>query len=92
MAITKILARNARLDAAINYVINGDKTEDHILTAYLYCVPGLAYQQIMDTKLEIGKTGGRQYYHILQSFQPGEVTPELALKIATEFAEECVPG
>lgn len=34
MAVTKILARNARLDAAINYVINGDKTEDHILTAY----------------------------------------------------------
>lgn len=29
MAITKILARNTRLDAAINYVINGDKTEDH---------------------------------------------------------------
>ena len=43
MAITKILARNARLDAAINYVINGDKTEDHILTAYLNCDPGLAY-------------------------------------------------
>ena len=35
MAITKILARNSRLDAAINYVINGDKTEDHILTAYV---------------------------------------------------------
>ena len=92
MAITKILARNARLDAAINYAINGDKTEDHILTAYLNCDPGLAYRQMMDTKREIGKTGGRQCYHIIQSFQPGEVTPELALKIATEFAEECLPG
>ena len=92
MAITKILARNARLDAAINYAINGDKTEDHILTAYLNCDPGLAYQQMMETKREIGKTGGRQCYHIIQSFQPGEVTPELALKIATEFAEECLPG
>ena len=92
MATTKILARNARLDAAINYVINGDKTEDHILTAYLNCDPGHAYQQMMETKQDIGKTGGRQCYHIIQSFQPGEVTPELALEIAREFAEECLPG
>lgn len=58
MAITKILARNSRLDAAINYVINGDKTEEHILTAYLNCDPGRAFQQMMETKEEIGKTGG----------------------------------
>ena len=92
MAITKILARNARLDAAINYVINGDKTDEHILTAYLNCDPGHAYQQMLETKQEIGKTGGRQCYHIIQSFLPGEVTPELALEIAREFAEECLPG
>ena len=92
MATTKILARNARLDAAINYVINGDKTEKHILTAYLNCDPGYAYQQMLETKQEIGRTGGRQCYHIIQSFQPGEVTPELALGIAREFAEECLPG
>lgn len=73
MAITKILARNARLDAAINYVISGDKTEDHILTAYLNCDPGYACQQMMETKREIGKTGDRQCYHIIQSFQPGQV-------------------
>ena len=81
MAITKILARNSRLDAAINYVINGDKTEDHILTAYLNCDPGRAFQQMMETKEEIGKTGGRQCYHIIQSFKPGEVTPELKASI-----------
>lgn len=28
------------------------------------------------------------YYHIIQSFQPGEVTPEVALQIAKEFAQE----
>ena len=92
MAITKIIARNSRLDVAINYVINGDKTQGRVLTAYLNCDPGLAYRQMMETKQEIGKTGGRQCYHIIQSFQPGEVTPELALKIAKQFAEECLPG
>jgi len=33
-----------------------------------------------------------QYYHIIQSFKPGEVTPEQALEIATEFAKEHLPG
>ena len=33
MAITKILPRNARLDVAIRYVLNGDKTDNQILTA-----------------------------------------------------------
>lgn len=34
MAITKILARKARLDAGIKYILNGGKTEDQILTAH----------------------------------------------------------
>lgn len=88
MAITKILPRNARLDQAIQYVVNGDKTDSQILTYYQNCDPGWAYQQMMDTKQAVGKTGGRQCYHIIQSFKPGEVTPELALEIAKEFAAE----
>ena len=28
MAITKILARKGRLDIGINYILNGDKTEE----------------------------------------------------------------
>lgn len=42
----------------------------------------------MDTKRDIEKKDGRQCYHIIQSFKPGEVTPELALEIAKEFASE----
>ena len=40
MAITKILARNAGLSQAIQYALNGDKTEHHILTAHQNCDPG----------------------------------------------------
>lgn len=40
MAITKILARKGRLDTGIRYILNGDKTEDRILTTYLNCDPG----------------------------------------------------
>ena len=92
MAVTKILARNTHLDQAIQYVLNGEKTEGRILTAHQNCDPGHEYQQMMDTKRELGKLGGRQCYHIIQSFQPGDITPELALELAKGFAAEYLPG
>ena len=33
-----------------------------------------------------------RYYHLIQSFRPGEISPELALEIAREFAEEHLAG
>ena len=92
MAITKILARKGRLDVGINYVLNGDKTEEQVLTAHLNCDPSRECLQMLDTKRAYGKEDGVQYYHIIQSFKPGEVTPEQALEIATEFAKEHLPG
>jgi hypothetical protein len=92
MAITKIIARKGRLETGINYILNGDKTENKILTAHLNCDPGFECQEMMDMKRAVGKLDGIQYYHIVQSFKPGEITPELALKIATEFAKEYLSG
>ena len=92
MAVTKILARKGRLDKAIRYVLNGDKTNEQILTARFNCEPGWELKQMLDTKREYGKTDGVQYYHIIQSFKPGEVAPEQALEIAKAFVEEYLPG
>ena len=92
MAVTKILARSGGLKQAIEYVLNGDKTQEQVFTAHMNCDPGFEYQQMMDTKRELGKLDGRQCYHIIQSFVPGEITPELALQIATEFAEKYLAG
>ena len=92
MAVTKILARKGRLDLGIKYILNGDKTEDRILTTHLNCDPGRECRQMLDTKRAMGKMDGVQYYHVIQSFKPGEITPELALEIAREFAEEHLPG
>ncbi len=72
-------------------MLNGDKTDSWILTYHQNCDPGLEYREMMDTKRAIGKLDGRQCYHIIQSFKPGEVSPELALKIAKEFAAEYLP-
>lgn len=92
MAVTKILARKGRLDIGIRYVLNGDKTEERVLTACLNCDPGRECRQMLDTKRSYGKEDGVQYYHMIQSFKPGEITPELALEIAKEFSQEHLPG
>lgn len=92
MAVTKILARKGRLDVGVRYVLNGDKTQEQVLTAHLNCDPGREYRQMLDTKRAVGKLDGVQYYHLIQSFQPGELPPELALEIAKEFAQEHLPG
>ena len=92
MAITKILYRNGGLRQAIDYITNPVKTDENLLTDYIRCDPGYAAQQMMDTKRALGKTAGRQCYHIIQSFQPNEITPELAHEIAKQFAAEHLPG
>ena len=88
MAVTKILARHARLDLAINYAVNPDKTDEEVLTAYLNCDKGHAGRQMLATKGAKNNRDGVQYYHIIQSFKPGEITPELALEIAQAFAKD----
>nr|WP_325240500.1 relaxase/mobilization nuclease domain-containing protein [uncultured Oscillibacter sp.] len=91
MAVTKILARKGPLADGINYILNEEKT-DALLTVHLNCDPGREVREMLDTKQAYGKKDGVQYYHVIQSFKPGEVTPELALEIATEFAREHLPG
>ena len=92
MAITKILYRNGGLRQAIDYITNPVKTDENLLTDYIRCDPGHAAQQMMDTKRALGKTDGRQCYHIIQSFKPDEITQELAHEIAKQFAAEHLSG
>ena len=92
MAVTKILARKGRLDIGIDYILNGDTTEQKILTAHQGCEPGRECRQMLETKRDTENMGGVQYYHIVQSFKPGEISPELALEIAKTFAAEHLDG
>ena len=91
IAVTKILARKGPLADGVGYILNEEKT-DALLTIHLNCDPGREVREMLDTKQAYGKKEGVQYYHVIQSFKPGEVTPELALEIAREFAEEHLPG
>ena len=50
MAVTKILARKGRLDVGVRYVLNGDKTEEQVLTASQGCSTEHAVSRMMKTK------------------------------------------
>ena len=102
MAITKIIAIRDRLDKRINYAVNGEKatldagityaanpekTEQHFFTSTLNCEScDTAYAEMQTTKRRFGKLGGVVGYHFIQSFAPGEVTPEQAHAIGVAFA------
>ena len=77
---------------AIAYVVNGDKTEEQVLTATQGCSIKSACAEMQDAKIRWNKTDGVQLYHIIHSFRPGEIEPELALEIAQEFVREHLPG
>ena len=83
----------------LGYVSREKKTklEDRRFVTGINCSPESAYEEMLLTKQANGKTGGRLYYHLVQSFPKGyDIKPELAHKIALEFTErafkdyECV--
>lgn len=78
------------LDNIIDYAANPTKTEQRLFESTINCSSvENAYDEMMATKHKFGKTDKVLAYHYIQSFKPGEVTPELAHKIGVEFAQEC---
>lgn len=92
MAITKILRRKSRVDKLIAYALNPAKTENGSLTAHIHCSDGYAAQEMQSVRKNWDAEQGTQVFHIIQSFAPGEITPELALQLAQEFAREHLQG
>ncbi len=88
MAITKYKVIKKNLEAVINYAKNGEKTENGILVSAINCLPETAYTQMMLTKKNFHKEGGRLGYHIIQSFEGKEISPEKCNKIGVELAKE----
>ena len=81
----------AGLAFTLSYCKRDKKTlyEGRKLVSGINCVPESVYHEMMNTKMHYGKTDGRMFYHITQSFHPDEpITPELAHEIALRFAKE----
>lgn len=92
MAVTKVLSRHMRPDQLISYVANPMKTEEHTLVSCFHCELDTAARQMLETKARWGKEGGIEMFHGIQSFDPGEVSPELAHDIGRQFIEEHFMG
>ena len=88
MALTKYKVIKKNLEAVINYAMNGEKTENGILVSGINCLPQTAYSQMMLTKKAFHKEDGRLGYHIIQSFNGNEISPDKCNKIGMELAEE----
>lgn len=87
MSITKYKVIQKNLEAVINYAKNGDKTEKGILVSGINCLPDTAYFQMMLTKKNFHKEDGRLGYHIIQSFNGKEVSPEKCNSIGVKLAQ-----
>ena len=72
----------------MNYTQNGDKTEHQLYVSGFNCDPQNAYYLMQATKRRWGKPldSGNVGYHIIQSFKPGEATPDQVHEIGCEFA------
>jgi len=88
VAITKYKVIKKNLDAVINYAMNGEKTENGILVSAINCLPQTAYSQMMLTKKAFHKEDGRLGYHIIQSFNGNEISPDKCNKIGIELAQQ----
>ena len=77
------------LNNSIRYIMNPKKTEEG---KWIGGNAGMSseevYQNMMDTKIDWDKLEGRQGYHFVISFKPGEVKEETAYQVIKEFCEE----
>ena len=96
LAITKILhfkeagkaSPGKHLKQAIHYICNPEKTQNGKLVSSLNCQKEYAYQQMIRTKKNFHKQNLRQGYHIIISFEEGEITPDTAFEIVGAFAKK----
>lgn len=74
------------LKEVLTYTTQGYKTKEKEFITGINCDPKTAVRQMLNTKLSYNKDDGRLAYHAVQSFKPGEVTPQLCHEIGVKLA------
>lgn len=92
MAYTKIHPIRATVDKAIDYITNPQKTDDSLLVSTFACSERTASLEFAMTRDKYNFDGENIAYHCIQSFRPGEVTPEQAHSIGLQTADELLKG
>lgn len=80
------------LRAILGEAMNQNRTEQDLFQTGLDCTLGSPFEDMKAVKAQWHKLGGVEGYHLVQSFAPGEVTPELAHQIGLELAERLLGG
>ena len=89
MAVSKLWAINeGGLSRVLQYAANPKKTNNKLYVNGINCEPETAYEEFTAVKRSYAKAGGIEAYHGYLSFKEQDITPELSLKIGTEFAQE----
>ncbi|MCD7725874.1 MAG: relaxase/mobilization nuclease domain-containing protein [Clostridiales bacterium] len=92
MAVTKTKHITTTLNKAIDYICNEKKTDEGILISSFACAPETADLEFSLTNQKYNRSGKCLAHHLIQSFKPGEVTPEDAHHIGEEWAQSILGG
>ena len=92
MAVTKIHPIKSTLKKALDYIENPDKTDEKLFVSSYGCsyeTADIEFQMLLDQAF---KKGNNLAHHLIQSFAPGETTPEQAHEIGRQLADEVLGG
>lgn len=84
------------MSKAIAYILNPEKTDEKLLVSSYGCASETAAREFEWTRKIAEQKGMNPVRiiarHVIQSFEIGEVTPELAHEIGKQFADEILEG
>ena len=92
MAVTKTHPIKSTLKAAIDYICNSAKTDGKLLVSSYGCTAETADIEFAWTRRHAIDKGTNLGRHLIQAFQPREVTPEQAHEIGMQLAKEILGG
>ena len=92
MAVTKTHPIKSTLKAAIDYILNPEKTDGKLLASSFGCGLETADIEFAWTREAAGDRGTHLGRHLIQSFAVVETTPEEAHKIGMELAGAVLGG
>ena len=88
MATTKIHPIKSTLNLAIKYISNENKTDEKVLISTSNCEANTAHLRFLRTREFHMTKGSVLARHLIQSFFPGEVSPEQAHEIGKELCNK----
>lgn len=93
MAVTKIHPIKTTLKKALKYICNPEKTDEKLLVSSFGCQAETAdIEFAMTQNLAAYRSQNVLARHLIQAFEPGEVTPEKAHELGKQLADQVLGG